>query len=115
MSTYNFIKSDKNEDFVEAIGTTWDENGAFYTPDKFIKYKGYYFLIYILGKLLEGEYRSFSKELYPLVALEFGMKESSIERDIRYAIEVGYNRTLLSINDNSIPSAENFILPACKH
>lgn len=46
------VSSDKNEEFDEAIGANWEENGAFYTPDKFMKYKGYYFKdIYILTEV----------------------------------------------------------------
>ncbi len=43
------VSSDKNEEYTEAIGTTWEEDGTFYTPRKFLKYKGYYFKdIYVL-------------------------------------------------------------------
>lgn len=43
------VSSAKNADDEEAIGATWEKNGTFYTPDKFKKYKGYYFKdIYIL-------------------------------------------------------------------
>lgn len=46
------VSSEKNEDNLEAIGLTWEENGSFYTPDKFLKYKGYYFKdIYILTEI----------------------------------------------------------------
>ena len=43
------VSSEKNADLEETIGATWEENGAFYTPKEFMKYKGYYFKdIYIL-------------------------------------------------------------------
>ncbi len=43
------VSSSKNEEYEESIGTTWEEDGAFYTPAKFEKYKGYYFKnVYIL-------------------------------------------------------------------
>ena len=43
------VSSEKNSDMEEVIGLTWEEGGAFYTPDKLKKYKGYYFKdIYIM-------------------------------------------------------------------
>lgn len=46
------VSSYKNERYEEAIGANWDENGIFFTPDKFAKYKGYYFKdIYILTEV----------------------------------------------------------------
>jgi len=46
------VSSDKNGEYDETIGTTWEEDGAFYTPNKFIKYKGYYFKdVYVLTEL----------------------------------------------------------------
>ena len=46
------VNSEKNEEYIEAIGTTWERNGAFYAPDKFIQYKGYYFKdLYVLTEL----------------------------------------------------------------
>ncbi len=46
------LSSSKNEDYEEAIGTTWEEDGAFYTPQQFEKYKGYYFKnVYILTEV----------------------------------------------------------------
>lgn len=46
------VSSEKNEEDEEAIGATWEENGTFYTPNKFMKYKGYYFKdVYILTEV----------------------------------------------------------------
>ena len=46
------VSSDKNKEYDETIGTTWEEDGTFFTPDKFIKYKGYYFKdVYVLTEL----------------------------------------------------------------
>lgn len=46
------VSSDKNKDYDEAIGATWEKNGAFFTPKKFVKYKGYYFKdIYVLTEV----------------------------------------------------------------
>lgn len=46
------VSSDKNGEYDETIGTTWEEDGTFYTPNKFIKYKGYYFKdVYVLTEL----------------------------------------------------------------
>ena len=46
------VSSEKNGDLDETIGATWEEGGAFYTPKKFMKYKGYYFkYIYILTEV----------------------------------------------------------------
>lgn len=51
------VNSEKNEEYEESIGTTWTDDGAFYTPAKFIKYKGYYFKdVYLLT---EKRLRSF--------------------------------------------------------
>ena len=52
------------------------------------KYKGYYFLIYMVDVVLKSKVRSFSKELYPQVAVVFNVRECSIERDIRNLIKV---------------------------
>lgn len=46
------VSSAKNEELEESIGATWEKNGSFFTPDKFMKYKGYYFKdIYILTEI----------------------------------------------------------------
>lgn len=46
------VSSEKNKDFEEAIGVTWEPDGSFFVPEKFKKYKGYYFKdIYILTEL----------------------------------------------------------------
>ncbi len=46
------VSSDKNEEYDEAIGTTWEEDGVFYTPPKYLKYRGYYFKdVYVLTEL----------------------------------------------------------------
>lgn len=37
------VSSNKNVDFEGAIGASWDEKGIFYTPQKFLEYKDYYF------------------------------------------------------------------------
>jgi hypothetical protein len=43
------VSSDKNLGEINAIGTTWEENGQFYTPESYYKYKGYYFKdLYVL-------------------------------------------------------------------
>lgn len=43
------VSSEKNEDDDEAIGAEWGEDVSFFTPEKFIKYKGYYFKdVYVL-------------------------------------------------------------------
>ena len=43
------VSSEKNEDDIETIGTTWERDASFYTPPKFVKYKGYYFKdVYVL-------------------------------------------------------------------
>ena len=43
------VSSEKNENLEETIGATWEKDGPFYTPLKFMKYKGYYFKdVYVL-------------------------------------------------------------------
>lgn len=43
------VNSEKNEDFEETIGATWEKDGSFYTPQKFLQYKRYYFKdVYVL-------------------------------------------------------------------
>lgn len=43
------VNSEKNGSYEEAIGTTWEENGPFYSPYGLKKYKGYYFKeLYVL-------------------------------------------------------------------
>ncbi len=43
------VSSEKNENLEETIGATWEKDGPFYTPPKFMKYKGYYFKdVYVL-------------------------------------------------------------------
>lgn len=37
------VSSSQNVDYECAIGASWDEKGPFYTPNKFLKYRGYYF------------------------------------------------------------------------
>lgn len=37
------VNSEENSAVEEAIGATWEKDGAFYTPGKFARYKGYYF------------------------------------------------------------------------
>ena len=43
------VNSKKNEKFEETIGATWEKDGSFYTPQKFLQYKRYYFKdVYVL-------------------------------------------------------------------
>lgn len=52
------------------------------------KYTGYYFLVEIMSLIInkKNEVKSFSGEIYPLVAKKFLTSESSIERNVRSVI-----------------------------
>ena len=69
------------------------------------KYKGYYYIIFIVGMLLHGRIKSFSREVYPLVSTEFGVGAATIERDIRHFIKTNMDdvaKNCLELNDVSI-------------
>lgn len=61
-------------------------------------YKGYYFLVDILSYLINtnNSVRSFSTEIYPIVAKKFNISECIIERDIRNVINVLWDYKLKS-------------------
>lgn len=56
--------------------------------------KGYEYLRYAILRVLENRklLHSVTKELYPMTAKEFDSKPSRVERAIRHAIEVAWNR-----------------------
>ena len=84
--------------------------------------RGFNYITYIIEYILEYNISDIKleKELYKMVAKEYNTRSYSIERDIRYSIEIGYIRTKASINDdvykNSIsfdkmkPSNKQFIM-----
>ncbi len=53
-------------------------------------YKAYYYLINIMDEMINNEMqvRSFSRQMYPLIAKKLEIREWTIERDIRHIINV---------------------------
>ena len=88
--------------------------------------RGFTYIVFIIEYILEYKLNDIKleKEIYKMVAKEFETRIYSVERDIRYSIEVGYLRTKSSINDemykNSIsfdklkPSNKQFIMTVVK-
>lgn len=80
------------------------------------KYNGYYFLIDILDMLM-NEYpviRSFSREIYPVIAKKYNINQAIIERDIRNVIKklwqpVLKNKLKQFWDKDSVPSCCKFI------
>ncbi len=60
------------------------------------KYLGFYFLIDILDMLINKKMvvKSFSKEVYPIIAQKYNMKECTIERNIRNLIDKTWNQKI---------------------
>ncbi|WP_419887196.1 sporulation transcription factor Spo0A [Neobacillus niacini] len=54
--------------------------------------KGYFFLREAIQMINNGSESSFSKVIYPAIASKFHTTPSRVERAIRHAIEVGWNR-----------------------
>jgi len=64
--------------------------------------RGFIYIIEIIDYILVNNISKikFNDGIYRLIANKYNISEDSIERDIRYAIEVGYSRTILNINDD---------------
>jgi len=60
------------------------------------RYLGFYYIIEILDILINEEkyVKSFSKEIYPMVAKKYNKNVSSIERNIRSVINKYWNNSL---------------------
>jgi two-component system, response regulator, stage 0 sporulation protein A len=54
--------------------------------------KGYFFLREAIQMIMNGCETSFSKVIYPAIASKYHTTPSRVERGIRHAIEVGWNR-----------------------
>lgn len=61
------------------------------------KYTGYYMIIEIIQILINEEVRvkSFSKEVYPVIAKKYGKTPCTVERNIRNLIEKSWNYDLM--------------------
>jgi two-component system response regulator (stage 0 sporulation protein A) len=84
------VKGSKNEDlyFVKLI------TGIFHDLGMPAHINGYEYLRFALLRILENRklLHSVTKELYPMIAKEFGSSPSRVERAIRHAIEVAWTR-----------------------
>ncbi len=60
------------------------------------RYLGFYFLIDILDMLINKKMvvKSFSKEVYPIIAQKYNMKECTIERNIRNLIDKSWSQKI---------------------
>ncbi len=80
------------------------------------KYMGYYLLIELMEVLVNQEKRvkSFSQEVYPIIAEKYGKTACTVERNIRNLIQKSWNEELmLKLNvyyvDNEKPTCREFI------
>ena len=78
------------------------------------KYTGYYYLIKILDVVINGEIKvkSFSREVYPIVAKHFGINECTIERNLRILIKNCWNDDVskrLNVKHAKAPTCCNFL------
>lgn len=78
-------------------------------------YTGYFYLIFILDLLINEELvvKSFNKEIYPLVAIEFNKTTCTIERNIRNLIDKTWNNVNKKLKDfwraETKPTCQKFI------
>lgn len=54
--------------------------------------KGYQYLVYSIELLRISNHLKITKDVYPMVAIKYENKPANIERAIRNAIEIGWNR-----------------------
>lgn len=61
---------------------------------------GYYYMSEAIKIVIKQEKIKITKDVYPILAINFNKKECCIERSIRHAIEIGWLRAnIKSIND----------------
>ena len=77
------------------------------------RYLGYYLLIEMMEIMVNNEKRikSFSSEIYPLIALKYGKTSCTVERNIRSLIEKCWNRDLMEKLNTYYPEG---IKPPCQ-
>jgi two-component system response regulator (stage 0 sporulation protein A) len=69
--------------------------------------RGFLYIFEIICYLLiiNEERIIFKNDIYKMVAEKYNTSEDGVERDIRYAIDIGYSRTQLSINEDSFKNS----------
>ncbi len=82
----------------------------------FRKYTGFYLLVEIMQMLINEERRiiSFSKEVYPQIAMKYGKTDCTIERNIRNLIHKCWNYDMMTkLNTyyppNMCPTCREFV------
>lgn len=80
------------------------------------EYKGFYYLVGIMEEIVNKQraVRSFSREIYPIIALNLNVNACTIERDIRHIINVLWEYKLKNKFKNvykksTRPSCQEFI------
>ena len=77
------------------------------------KYLGYYLLIELMEILINHEKRikSFSSEVYPIIAVKYGKTSCTIERNIRSLISKCWNIDMMEKLNTYYPDGKN---PSCQ-
>ena len=73
-------------------------------------HKGFDYIRDIIEYIIEYDLKVFelNKTIYRVIAFKYNKSIYSIERDIRYSIEIGYNRTKNYINDDLYKNSINY-------
>lgn len=76
------------------------------------KYTGFYYLVDIMDKLINFDepVRSYSREVYPMIAKKYNKSEITVERNIRHVIEKSWS---LEMRDKLLFSWRSEEMPTC--